>query len=268
MDLTEKVLLFQEGGLDWNHLWIDMEDIAHRMASRDIPDESDRADFIDGLGERLRRMALRFSYRGKEFEALLRTAVRFQTASFCRRRKLARDRAHHFSRLMGPALTRRETSPEDPLVLPPEDPASMHPESRSFANLPFPVRRILLAALRNPVQMDDRMIHELSRRFRLSFDWLFCLREEMKDLVFDKMDEARTLRENMEAMEFGEALEVPRESRSRLRRSPRSPERLQERLAAIHPVPRHQDLSECLGIPAGSISSSLWGIRNRSRGSD
>jgi len=265
MNLTDKILLFQKGELNWKEIWAEMDELSNQYCSRDFRDEALKSDFIDGLYERFLRMAKNFKFSGKPFEALLYKTVKCQVKSF--KQKRAEESTYYIDNL--DSLEAEQMVYENPedcaenslAKIPKASAKTINPQSLCFANLPLQTRRALIVAFRNPLSLDDQKLLLLSRYFKLPFDWLFCLREELKDLVEEKLDRIHRLHNSIASLQQKQMHQTGNTEYTKHRDLARL-ERLRKKLKSIHPYPRLRDMAECLGIPKGTISSSLFLLRN------
>lgn len=268
MDLTEKVLQYQRGNCDWNDIWADLEWRIHEMIGKKLPDESTRSDLIDAMNERFKRMAQRFEYQGKDFLALVYRSVQFQVRSFKNQqaRRAALNKRYELLTIQREAERQADPDSRSPRLPAPRF-DMMHPDAVEFASLPVETRRVLLAAFRNSHVLTDRHLLILARRFKLSFDWLFCIREEMKDSIFAKLEQVRHAQSSIEAIQVREQAGLSADETTRRIPLEVQPSclipRLRQRLARMHPYPQQAVMSACLKVPAGTISSALSQLRLR-----
>ena len=263
MLLTEKVLAYQAGHWTWTDLWKDLFLAIDGFLEGRCSNAELTGQVINQLTPRLHTMVAKFNYQGKPFEAFLFTAVHYQlkTAYAHRRKERVREsslQAFH---------TDFEASPEFEVDIVRETPKSqkiahyqdMEQGNAEFLELSGENRRLAIVALKNCAALDDALCLALSEKLACNLTWFMNCRDELRDLSGKRLDMYRQLKERERAAAFALQCQAHEESDNQKHREKLGA--IRRSLQRMNPYPRHQDIARVLGIPKGTVDSSLFYVR-------
>ena len=205
-----------------------------------------------------------FSYTGKDFEAFLFTAVRYQIKTVHSQNRRERNRQESFQ-IYQAEQENSEMSLADNEQLNQfsgcrdDGPRDQLSNCSKFAKLPGESRRLAIVALKNCAVLTDELCLTLANKLGMDLTWLMDCRDELCELSRPRMDIYRILRERERAAAFAVRCIAADEAEAIRRR-----ERLQmirAQIGRMNPYPRHQDIAKVLGIPKGTVDSSLYYVR-------
>lgn len=300
--LSERVIAWQSGEPDWAAAEQAVTTLVYQFArGRDGLTEEDSAEFLLFFYPRIRRLMERYQPVGSTFEAYLRTTLRWQIRSFVRRRSndkirlLTAERTGVTEQAHGDSVELYRSQMEATGPRDVREPASSPPLSaRTVENRPCTVevvprvdprsggltrgeaQRVLLLALKGCDLMDREACIELADQLGLDPDWLLdvwiylrsCCEEPRR-----RREAARATRDaawfQLRYTEAVAARTVAVEEKERLERKMRYWKRTyrnaSERLKHIHVTPTHKDIAEALGVPKGTVDSSIFTARQELR---
>ncbi len=257
MELTEKILLYQQGAWTWDDIWNDLQVVIIKSVDYEIRDNSATSQFLDKMHSRCQSMAGVFAYHGKLFEAYLSVHVKYALRSF---KKAAKTRIL------------REISYQNLSVRSHGEPDGMccadSAQSKYYCNVDLPFdfasvstesRRVVLTALKNPFCLNDSLIQTIARQCAVPASWLFCRCEELKEGLQRKLIIKQKIEGQLAAIQM--QLEVAGIDDTLRLRLQATRNRLQERWKQTRLFPHHRDMAACLQIPKGTIDSSFYYLR-------
>lgn len=267
MQLTEKILAYQAGYWTWTDLWREMFLAMDRYLRERRVDPDLAAVAIGLLTPRLPAMVDHFTFKGKAFEAFLLTALRYQLKTVYAQRRKERERDQLWQSfddapLFAPASNGRAGG--GPLDQSQDRPGGGQSDGEAafdFAALSAEHRRLVVIALKNCNALSDRHIALLARTVGCTALWLQNLRDELRDLTNQRRELYRNLRARERALAFsvefaGEGPDGPTGNQRRL-------QAIRRNLDSMNPFPRHQDIARLLGIPKGTVDSTLFYARKQ-----
>lgn len=256
MDLTEKVLSFQQGCWTWSNLW---ESIVYELddyLDKKKLTHDERTAFLQRFESRAFSMAERFSYFGKTFRALLFTTVRFQLKNFYN----DRSRMQRMERLsVELAAYEASLSPLEPSRRCHATIAESTSTHRTVSDLDGGEKRVLIVALKNCHALDDEIAAKVARKLGLSVEWLLNSRDELRELSLERNRRVEALRRKTNIRQSW--VNYLENDASEIRELKTQNREMTERIDKMNPYPHHFQIAEILGIPKGTIDSSLHYIR-------
>jgi hypothetical protein len=269
MEITEKVLCYQQGHWSWTDLWRHANCLIEEFFEQaKVPDEY-QVGFLNSFEPRLLNMIESFEYRGMPFGALLRRSLHLHLKTIYAEARKERIRFNYYSATTGdPAACAlvsencvTETRPATP-----QTPGTRSQSSgrKRFAELPVADRRLIICAFKNCLQLDDRLCRALSERYGLALSWILNCRDRLTETIRDRLEAHTALRDKLHRLRMDHCCPVGPENLRDMDRHFRRELRiirLEQRLRGTCICPRHQDIALVLGIPKGSVDSSLFYVR-------
>jgi hypothetical protein len=256
MDLTEKVLAFQEGTWTWIELWRSMVlEIESYLDTRKL-DHDEQTRFLQRFESRAISMAERFRYFGKTFRALLFTGVRFQLRNFYNERNKRQKHEKLAVEYAGHEYELAYRQPEGSLESFPE---SADTAFRRPSGLNSRQKRILIVALKNCHALDDRTVLNLAGKLGLSPRWLLNSRDLLREKSLRRQEKVADLRFRNKSRRAWEL--YTSQNQEEVQEIKRRSERVDKVIDKMNPYPHHTHIAEVIGIPKGSVDSCLHYVR-------
>lgn len=271
MQITEKVLCYQIGHWSWTDLWRHLNQHINAFFDQQRVREDLQPRFLDRFEPRLISMIENFEYRGITFEALLRRSLKLHLSTIygeAKREKLefAYCAVANADATEGSRMPEIAETPVAPLTGSHPGPGIACLGRRRFEALPPADRRLLVSAFKNCLHLDDGLCAELSSRYGLPLDWILDCRDQLAATMDDRLKLKCELRQKLNQLridhEYARGATGFREQERQQRRELRM-SRLRRRLDSLSVSPRHQDIARILGIPKGSVDSSLYYVRQQ-----
>lgn len=264
--LTQAVLQFQQGALPLDHVrnLVLVEAFSHLGRYR-RKGEDEVSEFLLVFHERIPGLLRRFHHQGLPFRHFLLRTLRWQWNSF----KAERARLRRLDWLTASAWvgeevaeagneteTEAEGSDSEPLV-------GLQAVDR---------QRLVLLALKSAPYLSDRQVEAISRQSGVDLAWLQACQQRLQTVALTRLHRNHSLVERR-----GEALyrrllaeddarrEVDPERRARFeKRAQHYRSRLanldhQKQTLSISPT--HRELARLLGLPKGTVDSSLYHLK-------
>lgn len=289
-NLTDQVLEYKRTGAGLQKVIRRAALIVYSYPRRRLRwNDDDSSDFFCLFFPKIRRLVERFEYTGKPFEAYLLTTVHWQLKSFAAQRALERARRKVIEReqveQLRDAVPRPRPWPEAVC-----EPASIDQfrfgasDARSLlqdmkvgrdGRVVSEVyrRRIVILAMKGIALLNHDDLCYLAEITGYDLEWIEWCRDQLWSRLEARRARISELRRRRntayfriyylnerliggpDGMDKSHLLTMIAFERECL-------ERAQERLARLNMCPTHHDISEVLGIPKGSVDSSMFYFRN------
>jgi hypothetical protein len=268
MEITEKVLCYQQGHWSWTDLWRHANCLIEEFFGKAKVADELQARFLNSFEPRLLNMIEGFEYRGIPFAVLLRRSLRLHLKTIYSEIRQERIRFSYYATAVGASALDVLASEA------PEASVSGHAASpvpsrgrngrKRFAELPVADRRLVICAFKNCLQLDERLCRAMSERYGLPLSWILDCRDHLSETIRERLEAHNALREKLHQLRMAHCFPVDaanlRDQGRHLRREMRII-RLEQRLQGSCICPRHHDIAQILGIPKGSVDSSLFYAR-------
>lgn len=253
-----------------------LEYVYHTLRHTFKGDDESWQDFIGSSVERVEKSIDLFKYIGKDFEAYLCTCLRFHIQTFKRRdaeMNTAVQMVPSFSTGYEPVaqLDPEFTVQEFPFVV--ED-RICRSESWDFEHADAMYRRLIIYTLKYSSSVSERFLDLLSQKSKVSLRWLLECRNSILEAIYpvrqlqQKLVEESTSfitrlhqlhrRGGHKSQLCLDLLPDIEEEESLVRKRLAS---LARRIDHLRLVPHHRTLAKIIGVPKGTIDSSLYYLR-------
>ncbi len=273
--LTELVATYKECGEGF-------DEIARRMSKvvYDFPrqyrgfDEDDSGEFLLFMYPRFRRFVEKFHPAGKPFENYFRQCLRWQVKTYA---TVMRSRRARYTAEKCPGLWPdgcvygEEEVRESESLYGPEffDRADEKPSIADPGR-----RRMVILALKGCTGMDDEQLEETAKRMGISPSWLVLQRDRLEERLRKKSPRLDVLRHRRNAAyatmvevqgELSRCIDPRRRAKLayRLRVHRKRLEGARLLLSRVPWRPTNEEIAQILGIPKGSVASTLYYLRNQ-----
>ncbi len=266
MQLTEKVLCYQAGHWSWLDLWGQLNSTVNQFLQQRQPDPDFQARFMLRFEPRILSMVETFQYRGIPFEALIRRAMHHHLQNIYREQSNER-------KLQQLSLADQTgfCLPEQVFDDTPEYQGEVDHGARNLNTLSVKNRRLLIAAFKNCLALDETRCRQLAARMQLSLNWLRECRDQICQTLEFRRELKRQLTERLQQLQNDHYCRGEMDERNnptkfyhRLDRI----DKLQNRLSTMQLHPRHHHIAKILGIPKGTVDSALFYVRAMSKVAD
>lgn len=224
--------------------------------------EEDCAEFFLSFYQRIPHIIQHYQEQGKGIEVYLRTCLKWHMKTYLRS-KLQKNRVQQLAysewKLTAPAWVEDET---------------MGMEVRESPPLIYKnqTRKLLLLSMKAAYDLEDRTIERIAQTIGMHQEVLFHLVEIVRVTLLKKEERFRKLQEKRSKLYFrihslqdelhlcsnGQAKEILKRRLFKLRYYF---QKIQKKLAHRCLSPSHQKVAEILGIPKGSIDSTLYYLK-------
>ena len=272
--LTELVVAYKESGRG-------LQEIVDRMSTMvyTFPrnyrgfDEDDGGEFLLFLYLKLPKLVDNFRPNGTPFEYYLKRCLRFQVKSYA---TALRSRRARYSAERSPGLWPEGCVYGEAEVC--EDEATyggdFFERAENRPSLADPLRRrLLVLVLKVCLDLEDRQLRSIAEKLDVSPPWLIVQRDRIEERLRRKDSRLTVLRGRRNSA-FATIVQVQGELRGCL--DPGRRQRLEHRLrvhfkrlniarsllARVPMRPTNDEIAEILGIPKGSVDSTLYYLRN------
>ncbi len=273
--LTELVAIYKECGEGF-------DEIARRMSKLvyDFPagyrgfDEDDSGEFLLFMYPKFHRFLENFHPSGKPFENYFRRCLRWQVKTYATRMRSRRARytAEKCPGLWpdGCVYGEEEVRESETLYGP-----GFFEHADEKPSVADPVRRrMVVLALRGCTGMDDRQLRETAKRMGISPPWLVAQRDRLEERLRKKTPRIDILRQRRNAAfatmvelqgELSRCIDPRRRAKLayRLRVHRKRLEGARLLLSRVPWRPTNEEIAQILGIPTGSVASTLYYLRNQ-----
>ncbi len=311
--LTDLVTEYQRSGTDREQLMAAIAQRIYRLPKYIAGcDEDVCSDFFLFFYPKIPGMILRYRDQGSSFESYLFTACRYQLKGYLGRRR-SRNRKERIGdsaafwmtaepcipfpdavqdderlpeplRSLAPAhRTVGRTGAAGPAAVPtPRGPAaavgaaSLPRKKRAETRRDAMRRRILMFAMRDVMNLQEKDLLRLSELTGFDAEWLGNCADRLREILFARSRRVERLRERRNGIFFrihllqdelsGETDLMRREElRVKLEDSTIRLRDLQQDIARAQRHPSHAELAAVLGFPKGSVDSGLYYLRRYAR---
>ena len=238
------------------------------------PAEEDQwADYAAASLPRIRRAIRSFSYQGKDFEAYLTTCIRYHYKTYLRNNRKRKGELLTISAFHGDC----EGYSEMPAPEPAKDIPKMNAREpiSCITKLCTLHRRVVIYVLMNSYCVGERFLALLAKHIDFSFEWLLRKRNEVlallqsaRDLRTELNDQCSALLERLHGIQRQAkyVAEEHRELEPRIRSEEAFIRRrlrgTNQRLRSIRLCPQHRQLADIVGVPKGTVDSSMYYLRH------
>lgn len=250
--------------------------------------EDDCSDFFCFFYPKLVRLVDRFQYQGKPFEVYLLTTLKWQLRTYAGQQTLRELRVRVLTQQnfwaadeepeipSGVSHRARIAGRSNEIEIPGEARRVLKINRYNYIEDPSCRRRVLLLALKSAFRMTDSLLERLAVLTGYDLPWICGLIDELKLRVRAQRERAARLSQRRNACYFRiyclqEQLRLAAEepvraelTRQMLVEKDRLIAILKE-LAHIPLSPTHRDIAEVLGIPKGTVDSSLYYLKESLR---
>lgn len=224
--------------------------------------EEDCADFFLSFYHRIPHIIQNYQEQGKGIEAYLRTCLKWHMKTYLKS-KLKENRIQQlvFSewKLSAPAWAEDETM-------------GMEVRESPLQVYKIQARKLLLLSMKAAYDLEDRTIERIAQTIGMHQEVLFHLVEITRVTLLKKEERFRTLQEKRSKLYFRiyslqkeidlcSNVQVKENLKRRLFRLRYYFQKLQRKLSHRYLSPSHQKVAEILGIPKGSIDSTLYYLK-------
>ncbi len=246
--------------------------------------EEDCGDFLLSFYSRIPQIILRYTDQGKGIEAYLKTCLKWQMKTYFKTKK--RERRNQYIALREYYTTEplreegepppileeiHETHPFFCALKQEKDPVSQRKKSRATKSI-YTSRKLLLLSIKAAYDMGDEIIESVAQATGIHRDALFHLVEIIRTTLHTKQERCRVLQDKrsrilfricslMDEIQTSTSDTVKEKLKNRLSREKKSYQLVNKRLRTMHLTPSHQQIAEMLGIPKGSIDSTLYYLK-------
>jgi RNA polymerase sigma factor (sigma-70 family) len=280
--LTGKVLEFQRTGRGYREIVGNLAlRIYHFPRNRRGCSEDDCGDFYLFFFPRLVRILSRFRDQGKPFEAYLNSVLRWQLKSYirCRRRSERLWEVSARPELWEPAGEQEEVPrlPEEQFLQRTAD--LLGTDGRGVIRRPADRRRFLFFALKRVRELSDGALDQAADRLGMPREELRRPARELRGRLErreERLARMRVRRNRAFSRLAQLEQQLPREMdagrarrlEERIARLRRTLRKTQAVIARIPLQPSNREIGEVLGVPKGSVDTSLFWLRRRLRECD
>ncbi len=273
--LTELVVSYKKTGKGF-------DEIARRMSALvyEFPtqyrgfDEDDSGEFLLFLYPKFHRFIENFSPEGKPFENYFRRSLRWQVKSYATkmRTRRARYKAEECPGLWPDGCVYGEEEVHEAGTL--YGPEFFDRAGRTPSIADPKKRRMIVLALKGCTGMDDRQLERVARRIGISPPWLVLQRDRLEERLRKKDPRLETLRRRRNTAfativqvqgELSGCIEPRRRAKLayRLRVHRKRLETARSLIARVPLRPTNDEIALILGIPKGSVDSTLYYLRKQ-----
>ena len=288
--LTREVLAYQTTGEGFDRLLRLISIRAYNYPKgRNGFDEDDRGEFLLFFHSRIRSVVTSFIFYGKPFEAYLASCLGWQLRSYAKQRRVRRDR--RCASYESVALDAECVASSGEFAFERVTIQALEPERPTADQLPAATlglkklcrtpercraRRILILAMYDVEHLTDARLEALANITGYPQSWLEACKNRLADRMRDRRDRSNALLTRRDAayssLRYYEKCKAEETLMSGYSRYDRKARAMRTRLARARRAvdrcllyPSHQDLSEVLGIPKGTIASSLYYVKTAAR---
>lgn len=259
--------------------------------------EEDCAEFFLSFYSRIPYIIQHYQEQGKGIEAYLRTCLKWHMKTYLKS-KLKENRAQQFAfsewKLYAPAWVEEDTTGVEPMGIelceshPPMQKGNQRrkprqtqfrqkkpgklPAEQALAVKDKQARKLLLLCLKAAYDLKDQTIQSIAQSIGIHPEVLFHLIEVTRTTLLKKEERFRKLQDKRSRLYFRICSlqdEMDRCSDllskeklvKRLSRMRHCFQKLQKKLSHHYLAPTHQKVAEILGIPKGSIDSTLYYLK-------
>lgn len=224
--------------------------------------EEDCAEFFLSFYHRIPHIIQHYQEKGKGLEVYLKTCLKWHMKTYLRS-KLQENRVQQLAfsewKLTAPAWVEDETMGMEVRESP-------HPIYKKQA------RKLLLLSMKAAYDLEDRTIERIAQTIGMHQEVLFHLVEIARITLLKKEERCRRLQEKrsklyfriyslQDEMNLCTNVQAKENLKRRLFRLRYYFQKIQKKLAHRYLSPSHQKVAEILGIPKGSIDSTLYYLK-------
>ena len=242
--------------------------------------QEDWHEFIAHIIPQIGRLIATFDDQGKDFEAYLSSCIRYRVLSFWNAKKKYHQLTLHSLEIPGDGGNYADETPriswtvEESKTTNPVLNAKAAVLNETLGSLTPNSRRLVIYVLKNSVWTRDQFLILLGKRINLNPEWLIEKRAEVLDLMEPMWQERIRLSDL--SSKFLEELHATHRALQNWKSLP--PEtimlyqkkerffrqkiaRTSNRLEAQTLTPTHGDLARILGVPKGTVDSTMYYLR-------
>ena len=274
--LTEKVLHFKNTGEGQTELFSQIRILIYFFPRKCGGwNAEDSSDFFCFFQDRISRIIARFTYQGKSFSSYLSSCIRFQMICFQRQAIKAREHRECLCR-------EEEVAAEEITYNYSKKPLNFEliqgktPKNSPLGNLACTQTRkkILLLCLKSCYYLDSQTIDHIAAIIEMPGQNLHYLVQELKKDLDAATPRIETLRQKR--MELFLMLHFYQKRRSEEASPDKFPQwnrlcdhyrrrlsKVQNTIYKTRVEPRHEDIARVLGLPKGTVDSSLFTLKKK-----